>query len=589
MLKSFRALLGDDEPVFRRYLRLAVTYGLLCGLTITTLVPVLSGLLTGHRDSTALWLVALLCGTTACWMLRSRVEQAGVRVAVSVLQGTRHRLGDHIARLPTGWFTAENSARLGHVSTQGVMAIAQLPAHVFTPVISGLVTPLALVAALLLLHWPLGLVALITLPLLGGAFLLTVRLAHRADQAFHHDFADVSHRMVEFAQAQSTLRAFSGEGGSTRLLRQALDKQRRSGLRLIFMSTLATVLNGWAVQLLFTLLLITAAIALQSQLGSELAPAEITSLVIALLLTTRFMDPLREVAGYGEVLRGARAQLDALAAIFAVEPLPQTQAPQLPRDASVELVGVHFRYAPDEAEVLDDVHLRIAPGSMTALIGESGSGKTTLLRLIARSFDVRAGCVRVGGVDVRQLSEARLAGQISQIFQDTYLFAGTIAENIRLGKPDASDADLLKVAQQAGVAEIIKRLPQGIHAQVGEGGALLSGGERQRVAIARALIKDAPILLVDEATAALDGENQAAIAAALARLRGQRTLIVIAHQLSTVAMADQIVVLDNGRIVEQGAPAQLQKSQGHYSQFLQQRNAAKGWRVAPESADRPDL
>ena len=218
---------------------------------------------------------------------------------------------------------------------------------------------------------------------------------------------------------------------------------------------------------------------------------------------------------------------------------------------------------------------------MTALIGESGSGKTTLARLIARFFDVSQGSVLVGGVDVRQMSGAQLAGQISQIFQDSYLFAGSIAENIRIGKLDASDAEIMEAVRQAGVAEIIARLPQGLETPVGEGGARLSGGERQRIAIARALIKDAPILLVDEATAALDSENQAVIAEALARLRGQRTLIVIAHQLSTVAMADQIVVLESGQAIEQGTPAQLRERQGRYAQFLRQRSAAKGWRIAP--------
>lgn len=249
------------------------------------------------------------------------------------------------------------------------------------------------------------------------------------------------------------------------------------------------------------------------------------------------------------------------------------------------LSNVHFRYAADKADVLNGVSLSIAAGSMVALIGESGSGKTTLARLIARFFDVSQGSVFIGGVDVRQISSQVLATQISQIFQDDYLFAGSIAENIRLGKPDATEAELMEAVEQAGVNEIIARLPEGLHTTVGEGGARLSGGERQRIAIARALIKNAPILLVDEATAALDAENQAAIAQALARLRGKRTLIVIAHQLSTVAMADQIVVLENGQIIEQGPPAQLRESQGRYAHFLNQRHAAKGWRIATAAQD----
>lgn len=584
MLKTLMQLLGDDAPVFRRYVWMAVVYGVLCGLTITAVVPVITHLLNSDVQRTVPWLTALLAGVVVCWVLRRYVEQAGVRVGVAILQGARHRLGDHVAGLPVGWFTPQNTARLGHVVTQGMMAVAQLPAHVFTPVIAGVVTPVILVAALFVLHWPLGLIASVTLPLLAGVLALTARLSQRADDAFQRRFADASQRVVEFAQAQSVLRAFNGEGGGTRLLEQAVEQQRQSGSRLIWLSAGSAVLNIWAVQAVFAALLVAAALWLNEHLGGDLAASGITAVIVALLLVSRFIDSLLEVAGYGEVLRGARGQLDAIRELFEVKPLPEPEAPQAPRDASVELREVHFRYTADEPDVLRGVSLRVAPGSMTALIGESGSGKTTLVRLIARFFDASRGSVLVGGVDVKQMSSAQLAGQISQIFQDNYLFTGSIAENIRIGRPDASDTDIMAAARLAGVDEIIERLPQGLDTPVGEGGARLSGGELQRIAIARALIKDAPILLVDEATAALDAENQAVIAEALARLRGRCTLVVIAHQLSTVAMADQIVVLENGQIVEQGTPAQLRERQGRYAQFLAQRQAAKGWRIAPAAS-----
>lgn len=582
MLKTFIQLLGDDAPVFRRYCAMAVAYGVLSGLTITALVLALGRLLAGDTGGAALWLLVLLAGLVACWGWRRQVEKAGVRVGVTVLQGARQRLGDHVARLPVGWFTPENTAKLGHVITQGMMNVAQLPAHVLTPVICGAVTPLVLVAALFALHWQLGLIALLALPLLAGALRLTAHLGQRADDAYHRHFAQTSQRLVEFAQAQSVLRAFNGngDGDGTRFLRQAIDEQRHAGTRLIYLSALSSVLNAWAVQAIFAALLAAAALWLQGLLGAASAAGDAISVIVALLLVVRFVDPLQEVASYGEVLRGARGPLDSARDIFAVQPLPEAPAPQAPRDGAVELRGVAFRYAQDQPDVLTDINLQIAPGSMTALIGASGSGKTTLVRLIARFFDASEGSVLVGGVDVRDLSSEQLAGQISQIFQDSYLFYGSIGDNIRLGKPDATDAELLDAARQAGVAEIIARLPQGLATPVGEGGARLSGGERQRIAIARALIKDAPILLVDEATAALDAENQAAIAEALARLRGKRTVIVIAHQLSTVAMADQIVVLDGGTIREQGAPATLRAHDGLYAHFLAQRQAAKGWRIA---------
>ena len=583
MLKPLVELLGDDAPVLHRYVWMAVFYGLLSGLTLTTLVPVLGHLLANDLRGAALWLLLTLAGMAVCWACRRRVERAGVAVGVALLQGARQRIGDHVARLPLGWFTTQNTGHLGHVITQGMMAVAQLPAHVFTPVISGAVTPLVIVAALFAVHWPLGLIALLGLAVLAGALLLSARLGQRTDRAFQRHFADASQRMVEFAQAQSVLRAFNGEGGGTQLLEQALERQRQSGLRLIYQSSLSVVLNTWVVQVIFAALLIAAALWLNGLMGDTRDNASVIAVVVALLLSSRYIEPLLDVAGYAEILRSASGQLDTVQAIFAARPLPEPDQPQPPRDGSIELRAVSMAYAPDQAAVLHDVSLRIEPGSMTALIGASGSGKTTLVRLIARFFDAREGCVLVGGVDVRHMSDSQLAGQISQIFQDCYLFQGSIADNIRIGKPTANADEIFEAAQQAGLGELVGRLPQGLDTPVGEGGARLSGGERQRIAIARALIKEAAILLVDEATAALDAENQHVIARTLARLRGQRTLVVIAHQLSTVSMADRIVVLDHGRVAEQGTPAALLATKGRYAKFLEQRRAAKGWRVASGS------
>ena len=583
MLKTFIQLLGEEAPVLRRYLWMTLAYGLLCGLTIVTLVPVLTHLLGSELRSAAQWLVVLMIGVALCWALRRTVEKAGIRVGIAVLQGGRHRLGDHVARLPVGWFSAPNTARLSHVASQGMMEMAQLPAHVFTPLITGVVTPVVILVALFTLNVQMGLIALVTLPILFGVFAFTAHLGQRADQSFQHNAALTSQRMVEFAQAQSVLRAFNGEDGGTQFLEQAIARQQQSAKRLIHVSAMSVVFNAWAVQAGFAALLVAATLSLGEQVGANLQAGSVIAVIVSLLLVSRFIDPLLEVAGYSEVLRGARGQLEAVRGIFAVQPLPQPAAPQAPVGGSVELRNVSFRYAEDQSEVLRDISLRVEPGSMTALVGASGSGKTTLVRLIARFFDVTQGSVILGGVDVRQMSSEQLAGQISQIFQDAYLFQGSIADNIRIGKPDASDAQIMEAARQAGVIEIIERLPQGLETPVGEGGARLSGGERQRISIARALIKDAPILLVDEATAALDAENQAAIADALARLRGTRTLIVIAHQLSTVAMADQIVVLDQGRISERGAHSALSTEPGLYAHFLAQRRAAKGWRIAGAS------
>lgn len=579
MLKTLVQLLGDEVHLLRRYAWMAVAYGVLCGLTMAALAPLLAHGLRGDGRAAIGWLGALLLGVLLSWLARRTVEQAGVRVGVAVLQSGRHRLGQHLVSLPIGWYTPQNTARIGHVVTQGMMGIAQLPAHVFTPLISGAATALIVWLALLVWNPVLGLVAVIALPLLAGAFAWASSLSARANAAFQRDFAETSQRVVEFAQAQSVLRAFSGEGSSTRFLEQALSAQRRSGLRLMVLSSLSSVFCVWAVYLVFAALWVVAVYGLHAAAGGALPAEELIAFTVSLLLVVRWIEPVQEIAGYAEVLRSAGAQLQAVRELLAAQPLPQPAQAVQAGDASVELCHVRFQYPGCADDVLRGVSLRAEPGSMMALIGASGSGKSTVMRLIARFFDTTQGVVLIGGVDVRDMGDAQLAAQISQIFQDSHLLSGSIADNILIGKPDASAAQVLQAARQAGLDEVIARLPQGLQTLVGENGARLSGGERQRIAIARALIKDAPILLVDEATAALDAENQSTIAQTLARLKGQRTLIVIAHQLSTVAMADQIVVLEDGAVVECGSPAQLQASPGRYARFLAQRQAAKGWRM----------
>jgi len=571
MMKMLLRLLADDAAVFRRYLSMAVLYGVLSGATIAAVAPALGNLLRGEGGAAARWLAILLTGVVACWLLRRRVETAGIGVGIAVLGGARQRIGDHVASLPVGWFSSDNTARLAHVVTHGMMEIAQLPAHVVTPLVSGAVTPLVLVLALFALDVRMGMIALATLPLMAGIFLFSARLGRAADAAYQQSAAETGQRTVEFAQAQSVLRAFNGEGGGLRFLEEAIDRQHRAGRRLIWLSTLATVLNVWVLQAVFAAFLVVAAMRLP---GPEAA-----GLIAAMLLAIRFVDPLLDVAAYGSAVRGARNQLEAVDRILAERPLPEPAAPQRPQDASVELRNVSFRYRPEDADVLDGVSLRVEPGSMVALVGASGSGKTTLLRLIARFFDVTAGRVLVGGVDIKDMRTEDLCAQISQIFQENWLFEGSIADNIRIGRPEATEDEICEAARLAGVGEIAARLPDGLDTIVGEGGTRLSGGERQRVAVARGLIKDAPILLVDEATAALDAENQQVVASTLSRLRGKRTLIVIAHQLSTVRMADAIVVLDGGRIAEAGTPGALEAMDGLYGRFLRQRQAAKGWRI----------
>lgn len=582
MLKTLSQLLGDDVSIFHRYLGVALVYGLICGLSVLVLGLILSQLILGNIQQIGLWLSLLFAGIVLCWCLRRVVEEMGIKVGIALLERARLSLGQHVASLPVGWFNPQNTAKFNHLVTQGMMSVAQLPAHVFTPLITGVITPLVIIVGLLFIYGILGLIALLAVPLMVGVFWLSSRIAKYADETYQQRFAETSQRIVEFAQAQSVFRAFNAEGNSQRFLDQAIDQQRQASFKLIILSSLSSVLNTWVIQAVFALLILAMFIFVNQQMTGHLLSQDMLSIAVSLLFISRFIDALLEVASYSEVLRSVDSQLQEMRDILNIQVFTEGKKPQQLVDASIEFKNVDFQYTHDGQNILQDVSLFIPSGTMTALIGASGSGKTTLAKLIARFFDANQGQVLIGGVDVKQLPDQQLSQQISQIFQDNYLFAGTIAENIRIGQPHATDAEILQVAEKVGISEIIARLPEGLETKTGEGGARLSGGERQRIAIARALIKDAPILLVDEATAALDAENQAIIAEVLNRLRGEKTILVIAHQLSTIAAADQIVVLDNRQVIEQGTPSQLCLSGGYYAKYLKQSQSVKGWKIRKE-------
>lgn len=577
MLKTLTQLLGDERFTFYRYIGLTMIYAVLCALSMVLLVLLLAQLLQGQYTQIHLFLLLMLSCIALCWALRRVVEQQGIQVGIAILSTGRLGLGQHVATLPVGWFKQKNSAQFNHIVSQGMMAIAQLPAHVFTPLLTGLITPVVIVIALCFWSLKLGVIALIALPVLALVFYFSAKISAYTDATYQQNFAATSQRIVEFAQAQAVFRAFNGEGNSRRFLDQAFDTQRHSAFKLILLSSAASVLNTWVIQLLFATLLVLALLALSLGSSEQLLLSDVVSTVVILVLLCRFIEAVIEVASYSEVIRAASAQLAAIQVIFDEQALAESTATQSLLDHSIQFNDVDFAYDDQRGLVLDGLNLSIASGRMTALIGASGSGKSTIAKLAARFYDVDRGQVLIGGVDVKQLPHAQLSAQISQIFQDNYLFAGSIADNLRLGRADASIEEMHAVLCQVGLSEMLANLTAGLESLVGEGGTRLSGGERQRMAIARALIKDAPILLVDEATAALDPHNQAIICDVLQRLRGQKTILVIAHQLSTIAAADHVAVLDQGKVVEQGSVAKLSQHNGYYQYFVQQSRQAQTW------------
>ena len=434
--------------------------------------------------------------------------------------------------------------------------------------------------------WQLALVAAASMPVAAVVYRWAGSLVQRSEERSHRAGADAANRIVEFAQNQAVLRAFGRHTEGNELLDRALVESRNAGRALMITSVPGIIAFTVVVQLAFTALIVVGA---NRMLGGGLGAAELIALLV---LVVRFAEPLALAADLGGAIKIARQAIGRMDELLATPTLPEGTRSELPPDetpsaqmadahapVSASLEDVSFSYD-GSSPALADVSISIPAGSMIALVGPSGSGKTTVTRLLARFWDVDGGVVRVGGIDVRELATEALMSQLAMVFQETYLFDGTIAENLRLARSDASEADLDRVARLARLDEVIERLPGGWDARVGEGGTSLSGGERQRVSIARALLKPAPIVLLDEATAALDPENEAAVQNAISSLRHERTVVVIAHRLQTVVAADRIFVLDEGRVAEEGSHDELLELDGRYAAFWRERSRAAGWRLA---------
>ncbi|WP_431930074.1 ABC transporter ATP-binding protein [Nonomuraea jabiensis] len=576
MIRYLFELLDDRG---RRHLRTMLAaqtgQGVLQGLGFLFVVPLVATLTGPPVDWGRLWLWvgAIVAVVAAHHVLLAWSTSLGYLVGTDVLTSFHERIGNHLATLPIGWFRGDRTGPIGRMLGKGTMDVANIPAHLLRHVVVGLTAPATMIVGSFLLDWRIGLAFAAGAALCALALRLLMAIVRRNDDDYEHDIGATASRVVEYARQQPTLRAYGVlDRPELGTLEESLVRQQGSQSRL-------TIRGAWGLIAFFgTLqLVVTAVIALTVALTLD-GTIALAVMIGVLIVTLRMLEPisqLGELAGHVQINADAIGRVRAL---LAVPPLPEPAQPAEPAGADIELAGVRFGY--DEGTtVIDGIDAHIPSGSFTAIVGPSGSGKSTLLKLIGRFFDVGEGAIRIGGRDVRELGSAGVSRLTAQVFQDVYLFEGTIADNLRMAAPDAGDADLDRVARIARLDEVVERLPHGWDTRVGEAGSTLSGGEKQRVSIARALLKDAPVVLLDEATAALDPANEAAVADAIAELARDRTVIVVAHRLSTVVAADRILVLERGRITEHGDHDTLLAAEGTYARFWNERVRARGWQL----------
>lgn len=569
-----KLLYAPDVRRLRGLVVLLAVLTVLQGVIYVLLVPLLRSVFDARWGSAWAAAGAIAALGLAYLLLMARSVAVGNDLSCRTLATLLRRLGSQVATFPLGWFDAERTGELTRLAGTGTVQIASAPANLLRPIIVAAGVPVTIVVALCVIQWQLA-VALVV----GGAAVvagtrLFTGIVKRYEVDYEAGLADSSARIVEYAVTQPALRIFGRAGSGRRLVDDALDRFERAGRRL----TLVAGFVGMSFSALIIQIFLTAVIALSTYLYVG-GTVDAGMLIALLVLSVRFVEPLLQLGELTGNLRVGRSHLERAMTILDAPVLPEPATPAPVTGLDIELRDVTFGY--DGDQVLTGVSFTAPAQSLTALVGPSGSGKSTILRLIARFYDVDDGAVLLGGNDVRDIGTAGLLDHISIVFQDVYLFDGTIADNIRQAKPDATPAELAHVAAAARVDEIIARLPDGWDTRVGEGGTALSGGEKQRVSIARALLKDAPVVLLDEVTSAMDPHNERALQDAIAELDRARTVLMIAHRLPTVRDADAIVVLDDGAVVQTGTHEQLIGVDGVYRDFFEQRRRAQGWAITP--------
>ena len=498
--------------------------------------------------------------------------------AFRVATNLRLEVSEHLATLPLGFTETFGSGKLRKIIHESTGAAETFLAHQLPDKYNAMATPIGLLVLLLVFDWRLGLLSLV--PVALGFVIMSAMTGRRmADKMRQYGNAleSMSNEAVEYVRGIPVVKTFGQSVFSFKKFKATIDEYEKWVIAYTKELRMPMMLYTAAINGVFAFLIVGGLLFTRNGVTSEF----LLNLLFYIIITPVISLTLTRIMYMSEnelVVADALARVDS---VLDAEPVPENDHPRHPRDASVSLKDVHFSYD-GKTDVIKGVSLKIQPGQMVAFVGPSGGGKSTLANLICRFFDVQSGSVRVGGADVRDIPKEELMDTISFVFQNSRLLKGSILDNVRLGRAQATEAEVLAALKAAQCMDIVEKFPEGIHTVIGTKGVYLSGGEQQRIAIARAMLKNAPILLLDEATAFADPDNEAKVQAAFAQLAKGKTVLMIAHRLSTVANADCIYVVQDGQIVESGTKDELCAQNGLFARMWQDYQASVQWKVAKE-------
>ena len=500
--------------------------------------------------------------------------------AFRIATNLRLQTMEHIIKLPLGFAESFGSGKLRKIVNESSAATETYLAHQLPDRANAIATPCGLLVLLLVFDWRLGLLSLV--PVILGFLIMMAMTGQRMQEKmkeYQNALDDMSNEAVEYVRGIPVVKTFGQTIFSFKKFKDSIDRYKvwviayTKQLRAPMMFYTAAI-NG-----VFATLIAGGLLFIQNGITTEF----LLDLIFYIIITPIISVTLTRIMFQSENAMIVNDALQRIDSVLNLKPLKEAKRPKHPQDASVELNDIRFSYD-GKTEVLKGISLTIPQGQTVAFVGPSGGGKTTLANLISRFFDPQSGSIKIGGVDVKEISKEELMNTVSFVFQNSHLIKASILENVRMGRPDATREEILAALHNAQCDDILEKLPQGADTVIGTKGVYLSGGEQQRIAIARVMLKNAPIIILDEATAFADPDNETRVQAAFSRLSKGKTVIMIAHRLSTVAGADKIYVICDGQIAESGTSSNLLAKDGIFNRMWQNYQTSVQWKVAKEVA-----